>query len=336
MMMNITRRTALLGGAMAIAGSAISTAQAKDSGFRMMMTPKWTGFPYFELAAKGARAAAADLGDSLIYAGPDHADASLQVETLENFLTQRPDAILLAAVDLNAVAPVLKRARKRGIVVTTFDADAALPARDIFVNQLSYDKAARTMLDAALIDAPQGGEIAFIAASPTAPNHVAHMRIMTKLSETEDKYKVFKVVDTQYAGDDDAKSYDVAINLMQAHPNLKVIISSSAVSAPAAARAIDASGHAGKVYATGFALPSAIKTYLADGSEKAFALWDPFELGYLAVYATHLKLAGKLSLTPGTTFSAGKVGTYTVGENGEIDYNKALIFTKDNIGQFGF
>jgi rhamnose transport system substrate-binding protein len=300
------------------------------------MTPKWTGFPYFELAAKGARAAAADLGDSLIYAGPDHADASLQVETLENFLTQRPDAILLAAVDLNAVAPVLKRARKRGIVVTTFDADAALPARDIFVNQLSYDKAARTMLDAALIDAPQGGEIAFIAASPTAPNHVAHMRIMTKLSETEDKYKVFKVVDTQYAGDDDAKSYDVAINLMQAHPNLKVIISSSAVSAPAAARAIDASGHAGKVYATGFALPSAIKTYLADGSEKAFALWDPFELGYLAVYATHLKLAGKLSLTPGTTFSAGKVGTYTVGENGEIDYNKALIFTKDNIGQFGF
>jgi rhamnose transport system substrate-binding protein len=272
----------------------------------------------------------------LIYAGPDHADASLQVETLENFLTQRPDAILLAAVDLNAVAPVLKRARKRGIVVTTFDADAALPARDIFVNQLSYEKAARTMLDAALIDAPQGGEIAFIAASPTAPNHVAHMRIMTKLSETDDKYKVFKVVDTQYAGDDDAKSYDVAINLMQAHPNLKVIISSSAVSAPAAARAIDASGHAGKVYATGFALPSAIKTYLADGSEKAFALWDPFELGYLAVYATHLKLAGKLSLKAGTTFSAGKAGTYTVGENGEIDYNKALIFTKDNIKQFGF
>lgn len=36
------------------------------------------------------------------------------------------------------------------------------------------------------------------------------------------------VVDTQYAQDDDSKSYDVAVNLMQAHPNLRVIISSSA------------------------------------------------------------------------------------------------------------
>ncbi len=52
------------------------------------------------------------------------------------------------------------------------------------------------------------------------------------------------VVDTQYANDDDAESYDVAINLMQAHPNLKVIISSSVVSAPAAAHAPEGRRHA--------------------------------------------------------------------------------------------
>jgi rhamnose transport system substrate-binding protein len=173
----ITRRTTLIGAALTLAATALP-AVAKDSGFRLMMTPKWTGFPYFELAAKGGRDAAQELGDTFTYAGADHADVSLQVETLENFLTQKPDAIILAAIDLNTVAPVLQRARSRGIVVTTFDADAALPARDIFCNQLSYDKAARTMLDCALLDAPQGGEIAFIAASPTSPNHVAHMRII--------------------------------------------------------------------------------------------------------------------------------------------------------------
>ena len=37
------------------------------------------------------------------------------------------------------------------------------------------------------------------------------MKIMTQLTLTDDKYKVFKVVDTQYANDDDAKSYDVAV-----------------------------------------------------------------------------------------------------------------------------
>jgi len=334
----MTLRSTLLSGACALAaiGLAVSGASAKDSGFKIMMTPKWTGFPYFEAAARGGKDAADELGDTFVYAGADHADVSLQVETLQNFLTQKPDAITLAAIDLNAVAPVLKEARKNGVVVTTFDADAAQDARDMFVNQMSYKQAAKTMLDCALMDSPQGGEVAFVAASPTAPNHTAHIKFMKEYIANDPKYQVFKVVDTQYANDDDAKSYDVAVNLMQAHPNLKVIISSSAVSAPSGARAVEASGHAGKVYSTGFALPDAIKTYINDGSEKCFALWNPYELGYLAVYATHLKLAGKLDPKPGTTFKAGKVGEYTVGDGGEIVYGKPLMWTKETVDKSPF
>jgi rhamnose transport system substrate-binding protein len=318
--------------------TAPTVVRAKDAGFKIMMTPKWTGFPYFDLTGEGAKAAAKELGDTLIYAGADHAEVSLQVETLQNFVTQKPDAIILAAIDLNAVAPVLKDARKRGIVVTTYDADAAVAARDMFVNQLSYEQAAKVMLDCALLDVPEGGEIAFVAASPTSPNHMAHIRIMTQLTQTDPKYQVFKVVDTQFANDDDAKSYDVAVNLMQAHPNLKVIISSSAVSAPSAARAIEGSGHVGKVYATGFALPSAIKGYLDNGSEKAFAFWDPWELGYVAAYETHMKLAGKFDPSVvGATINVPKAGTtFTAGKDGEVVYGKPLIFTKETVAKYNF
>jgi ABC-type sugar transport system substrate-binding protein len=42
---------------------------------------------------------------------------------------------------------------------------------------------------------------------------------MTQFIQDDPKYKVFKVVDTQYAQDDDSKSYEVAVNLMQAHPH---------------------------------------------------------------------------------------------------------------------
>jgi len=317
-------------------GAGPASAAGKGGPYRLFMTPKWTGFPYFERAAAGAKEAAQELGDSFVYAGADHADVQLQVQTLQNFLAQKPNGIMLAAIDLNAVAPVLKQARSKGVVVTTFDADAATPARDFFCNQMSYEQAAKTMLDCALLDAPEGGEVAFVAAAPTAPNHMAHIKYMKQFIENDPKYKVFKVVDTQYAQDDDAKSYDVAVNLMQAHPNLKVIISSSAVSAPAGARAIVATGKAGKVFSTGFALPSAIKGYLKDGSEKAFALWDPYELGYLAAWVTHMGLDGKLSKTPGTKFKAGKVGEYTVGKDGEIVYGKALIFTPENVDKYDF
>jgi NAD(P)H-dependent FMN reductase len=63
----------------------------------------------------------------------------------------------------------------------------------------------------------------------------------------------------------------------------------------------------------------------------------PFnELGYLATYVTHLKLAGKLEVKPGVTFQAGKAGEYTIGNDGEIVYGKPLIFTKETISKFNF
>jgi len=309
---------------------------AQGKKFRIFQNPKFTGLSYFELCAQGGLQASKELGDDFVYTGSPEADVQKQVQSLQSIVSQRPDAIVVSAIDLNAVAPPLRKARSMGIKVVSYDADTAVDARDFFVNQMSYEGAARAMLDCALLDAPQGGEIAFIAASPTSPNHMAHIRIMTELTQTEAKYKVFKPVATQFAQDDEAKSIDVAINLMQAYPNLKVIISSSAVSAPAAARAIETIGKVGKVFATGVALPSSIKSYLKDGSEKAFFIWDPSKLGYLASYVAHYALDGTLKNQEGFKFTAGSLGEFTVGKNGEIVYGKPLLFTPENIDQYNF
>lgn len=304
--------------------------------YRIFMNPKFTGLSYFEVCANGAKEAAKELGVDFVYTGSEQADVQLQVQSLENIVSQKPDAIIVSAIDLNAVAPPLKKAMEKGIKVVSYDADTAVDARDFFCNQMSYEGAARAMLDCALLDAPDGGEIAFIAASPTSPNHMAHIKFMTQFCQTEEKYKKFKPVATQFAGDDEAKSIEVATNLMQAYPNLKVIISSSAVSAPAAARAIQSAGKVGQVYATGVALPSSIKSYLKDGSQKAFFIWDPAMLGYMSVYVAKASLDGTLSKTPGSKVTAGKLGEFTVGQDGEIVYGKPLIFTPQNIDQYNF
>ena len=228
-----------------LAGTVFAGGQTEAKGsdtYRIFMNPKFTGLSYFEVCADGAKKAAEELGVDFVYTGSEQADVQLQVQSLENIVSQRPDAIIVSAIDLNAVAPPLKNAMAQGITVVSYDADTAVDARDYFCNQMSYEGAARAMLDCALLDAPEGGEIAFIAASPTSPNHMAHIRIMTELCATEDKYKMFTPVATQFAADDEAKSIEVAMNLMQAYPDLKVIISSSAVSAPAAARAIKSAG----------------------------------------------------------------------------------------------
>lgn len=304
---------------------------------KIFMAPKFTGLAYFEVARKGGEEAAADLGLDFDYIGSDKPEATEQIATLTNAIPQKPDALVVSAIDGDAVSPALKQARAGGIKVVTYDADAAVDARDIFVNQLSYPLAAKTMLDAALRNSPQGGQVAFISASPNAPNHTAHVKIMKKLIDTDPNYSKFSYIKTvQFAGDDAQKSQEIALNLIQANPQLKVIISSSAVSAPAAEQAIVNAGLQKKVSATGFALPSSVKDFLQKGDSKAFALWDPSELGYIATAAAYQLSKGEITAEEGQVVDAGEHGKYKVLKNGEVDYNKPLIFTKENVDQYDF
>lgn len=304
---------------------------------KIFMAPKFTGLAYFEVARTGGEQAAEDLGIDFEYIGSDKAEATAQIATLTNAIPQEPDALVVSAIDGDAVAPALKQARDAGIKVVTYDADAAVDARDLFVNQLSYELAAQTMLDAALLNSPDGGLVAFISASPTAPNHTAHVKYMKQFIDNDPKYSSLSYVDTvQFAGDDAAKSQEIARNLMQAHPDLKVIISSSAVSAPAAQQAIIDAGKGGKVWATGVALPSSVRDFIKSGDSKAFMMWDPAELGYIATVAAYQLVTGEITGAEGDVVDAGDAGTYEVLANGEVQYNKPLMFTADNIDDYDF
>lgn len=318
-------------------GSASSSSSGGSKDVRIFMAPKFTGLSYFEIARAGGEQAAKDSKAQFQYVGSNTPSATAQIQTLQNAVAQKPSALVVAAIDENAVAPALKQAMQRGTKVVTFDADAATSARDLFVNQMSYEKAAETMLDAALKNDPSGGKVAFIAASPSAPNHKAQIADMKNLINTDSRYKQLSYVDAvQYAADDEQKSFDAAVNLMQSVPDLKFIISPSAVSLPAAARAVEAQKKQGQVFATGFALPSSMKQFVDDDSVKAFAMWDPKELGYLATVVADDLASGKIKGKQGETIDAGKAGKYTIGANGEILYNKPLMFTRDNIAQYNF
>ena len=51
-----------------------------------------------------------------------------------------------------------------------------------------------------------------------------------------------------------------------------------------------------------------MKTYVLDGTVKAFELWNPSNLGYLAGYAAAQAASGTDITTAGATFTAGKLG----------------------------
>ncbi|RDU23571.1 substrate-binding domain-containing protein [Anaerosacchariphilus polymeriproducens] len=77
---------------------------------------------FYQAAFQGADDAAADLGVTVITNGPDaESNVSQQVEQVAAAINQKPDAIVLAACDPNALEETLIKAKEKGIPVIGFD-----------------------------------------------------------------------------------------------------------------------------------------------------------------------------------------------------------------------
>ena len=316
-----------IGAALAGTGVMLGRADAATP-LRVFNVPKFTGFVFFELARAGGEQACKELGAEQIYVGTTTADVEGQVAVLQNIVPQRPDCIVTAALDINAPVPTLRQARQRGAVVVTFDADVAPAGRDLFINMAPFEVQAKAMLESALANAPDGGKAIWIAPTPTVANFISQKKAIDELVANDPKYKSIEFIDTLYANDDADKSYSIGTSAMQAHPDLKLFISGSGISTPAINKAIQDTGRSGKIFATGFALPSTMKTYLDDGTCQQYALWSPYKFGYMATYCAIMLKSGKLENKVGTTVDVSTIGERTIEDGNIANLNSMLFFTK--------
>jgi rhamnose transport system substrate-binding protein len=307
-------------------GVTIGTANAAP--LRIFNVPKFTGFVFFELAKDGGAQACKELGAEQTYVGTTTADVEGQVQVLQNIIPQRPDGIVTAALDINAPVPVLKQARQRRAVVVTFDADVAQDGRDLFINMAPFEVQAKAMLESALANAPAGGKSIWIAPTPTVANFISQKKALDELIAKDARYKSIQFIDTLYANNDPEKSYAVASSAMQAHPDLALFITGSGISNPAINKAIQDTARSGKVFSTGFALPSTMKTYLDNGTCKQYALWSPYKFGYMATYCCILLKSGKLEHKAGATVNVPTIGERSIDDTFTANLNSMLFFTK--------
>ncbi len=87
---------------------------------------------------------------------------------------------------------------------------------------------------------------------------------------------------------------------------------------------------------TGLGTPDQMREYVKDGTVTAFALWNPEDLGYLAAYAAKALVDGDITGAEGDTFTAGKLGDYTVGADATVLLGDPYVFDKSNIDDFHF
>jgi rhamnose transport system substrate-binding protein len=282
----------------------------KGKGYTLAWVPKGLGHPYFNSCYDGAKEAAAEFGDKIFEVGPDDWSVEGQITVIESLIDQKVDCIGIAANDLDALAPVCKKAMDAGIPVVGWDAAVHMDSRVTFVNQASFEGLGRAMAAAMGELVGYEGEVAVLSATPQAPNQRKWLSWIK--TEFEDpKYANVELVDVVYGDDMTEKSYDKALGLIKAYPNLKGIIGISAIACPAACAAVTDKGLSGKIEVTGMALPSAMLDYVMEDTCKAFYLWNTVDLGYVAATIMHYVCEGEFEGKVGETV---KMGRPTLGE----------------------
>jgi rhamnose transport system substrate-binding protein len=322
------------GGAAQAGATADPNAQLK-TGLKIAFLPKQLNNPYTDVETGGGKVAVGELKGDYKLVGPNDASASSQVSYINTLIQQQQDVIVVAANDPNAVCPSLNQARAAKIKVVTFDSDAAKSCRDAFINQATTQGIGDSLAKMALEQAGGSGEIAILSATPNATNQNAWIDVL-KADLAKPEYSKLKLDKIAYGNDDDQKSFQEAQGLLQSYPKLKVIVSPTTVGIAAAARYVSSSSYKGKVAITGLGLPNQMREYVKDGTVKKFALWNPADIGYLAAYAGAALASGQITGKQGETFTAGKLGKYTIGADGEIVLGPPTEFTAANIDQFNF
>ena len=330
-----TGTSASAGGAAASGGSGIK------KGLVVYFIPKDTQNPYEVLADQGGARALTALGGKVVVSSGTADTAAAQIPSIQAAIQAHANAIVIAGNDPSALCPSLEQASSAGIKILSFDSDVSCGSspEHLFVNQADTASIGTSEVDILAKEIGSSGQIAILSAAASATNQnswIAYMKQELK------KYPNMTLVKTVYGNDDPATSLTVLQGLLSAYPNLKGIISPTTVGIQASAQYLDThKSLLKKLTLTGLGLPSQMKPYVKDGTVKEFELWNPSNLGYLAGYAAAALASGTASLTTGSSFTAGDLGSYkvlapTAGVGPSIVLGPPTVFDAANIDQFNF
>ncbi|WP_208103510.1 rhamnose ABC transporter substrate-binding protein [Rubellimicrobium sp. CFH 75288] len=326
-------------GAPAIAQDAATAGpgQAVD----MVLLPKFLGILPFDQAHRGAQEAHAELGNpgELLYTGPTPENSVAgQIEILTTAASQGRDVVLLSNNAGDQIVPAAQAAQEAGTRVVTWD--SPIPSGEgesLFVAQVDFAEIGVVMADMAHSIMDGEGQFAILSATPDAANQNAWIAAMQAALAADEKYAGLELVDTVYGDDQSEVSYNRALALVDAHPDLELIMAPTSVGIVAAAKAMQDEGLCDRVKVSGLGVPAEMVSYTLNGCAPQFALWSFVDLGYLAYYVGYLLATGAIEAAEGQTFEAGRMGTYTIERDPTRDNGLRVlmgpftVYTAENV-----
>jgi len=246
---------------------------------------------FWQAVKAGAEKAAADYNVTITFEGPEtEAMVDKQVEMVQAALDKNPAALCLAALDTQALTPLLERAQSEGIPVVGFDSGVA---SDIPVSTAATDNIAAAAMAADKMAELIGGsgQVAVIVHDQTSQTGID--RRDGFVNQINSKYPDIEIVDVQYGGGDQLKSTDLAKAIIQAHPDLKGFFGANEGSIIGVLNAVSEMGKEGQIVVIGYDSGKQQMDAIRAGTEAGAITQDPIGIGYKCVEAAVKALNGE-------------------------------------------
>lgn len=273
---------------------------------------------FWQTVKLGSDTAAEELGVKSTFEGPaNESMIAEQIDMVENAITKKATAILLAALDTEALIPVVEKAKSKGIPVVMFDSNVN---SDIPLSFVATDNKAAGGVAAEQLGKQLDGKGVVGIVAHNAGTSTAQQRRDGFIEKMKEMYPDIKLLEPVYSDGDHQKAMDKATDMMQSNPNLAAIYATNEGSAIGVATAVDAKGKGGMVKVVGFDSSEAEIAFLKGGVVQGFVVQNPFNMGYLGVKALYDVLEGK---TIDNRIDTG--ATYVTLENLETEKVQKLL-----------
>jgi ribose transport system substrate-binding protein len=259
--------------------------------YRLTLIQGVKGDQFYVTMQCGAQEAAAAAGATLEVTAPDEFDASLQSPIVRAVTAKKPDAILVAPTDTQAMIPPLTEAKAAGIklvfVDTTTENGAELAESEIASdNEEGGREAARTL--AKLTGGK--GSVLVINVKPGISTTDARAK---GFEEEIKKTPGLKYIGQEYSNDKPEIAAAKATAALAANPDLVGIFGTNLFSAEGAATGLRSAGAAEKVKIVGFdAGPKQVED-LEQGVVQALIAQKPADIGKAGVEQAIAALKGE-------------------------------------------
>lgn len=246
--------------------------------------------PFYISMYCGAKDEAARLGAKLSVQAPAQWDVEQQTQVVTSVAASRPDAVLIAPVDKDAMAGPVRQLTGNGSKVVFVDTELA--DQSVGLSRISSDNRLGGRLAAQTLAKQIGDKGKVMVLAPTRGIATTDDRV-AGFKEEIAKHPGITLVSEQYPGDDAGKATELVNGELSKSPDLAGIFASNLVTGEGSAASLKQAKKVGKVKLIEFdASPKQVED-LRSGAIQGLISQEPLEIGRQGVDQALNALDGK-------------------------------------------